>query len=694
MMLMAARNRQCNLFQRLFGVFLFAQMASATTFDVCARMGISVSRSTIEDYLALLGHSASDQIRELASKKRFLLIFDNINRTIRVWDAELGQRNVLQSGTAQIIVELHDNPDYEPKTFEIGLDPKVLEEARAKEVRRKLGLDILWERVSAGMDGTEEDWALHSLAVVADEAGPPLKHASEFVQARFAGPNAKRPQEARQTKFHVMETTDFNEADVSELPRLFEELLVNQCGMSKEDCEKFLSITGGDQNSAEKERVMKKFLADCPHGFERFGWLLPLIQLWHMGWADIERILKTHWGNKRDPSSFEVLNSWLRRKVKDVKRPDYYPALHLIFDTLRGDLLQCWRLILGTDDLKEYFRTADKPTITSDVLFEKAKVLVKRYLSAEAKDVALEGGPRAEAWFESSVPWSGKSDVPEPPEESTGRKKRKATSNQPFKGDLSLANRVQRMRDCMIHYSFQAAVADGDIGRVMEVLNIWVFTFAGSGKTKYTNELLELACNFEFEFTPQLKAIILDNWLVNITGWPGHWFPGDLLVEKHIKQLKKLAQRSDKTFGSFFFRRVVALNVRHLIDGTARLRAAVGLRPRTQLHRRKQQDTAMNELQRKFNEHKTHLFRPGRAYGFRAADNLAVGFNKLAADDEKRIRDFIDRTCREFGIGTFASHQPPSTDEENGEDEDDGAERFQDIQPNRMENGVLRLGDE
>lgn len=136
-----------------------------------------------------------------------------------------------------------------------------------------------------------------------------------------------------------METSDFNEADLGDLARLFEDILIAKGGMSKEDAEKFLAILGGDQSSTEKSRVLKKFLASCPHGFERFGWVLPLIQLWHMGWADIERVLKTHWGNKRDPSSFEVLNSWLKRKVRDVKRPDYYPALHLIFDTLRGDLL-------------------------------------------------------------------------------------------------------------------------------------------------------------------------------------------------------------------------------------------------------------------------------------------------------------------------------------------------------------------
>ena len=100
----------------------------------------------------------------------------------------------------------------------------------------------------------------------------------------------------------------------------------------------------------------------------------------------------------------------------------------------------------------------------------------------------------------------------------------------------------------------------------------------------------------------------------------------------------------------------------------------------------------MNELQRKFDEHNTHLFCPGRAFGFRAADDFAVGFNKLSANDEKRIRDFVDRTCREFGR---APALPSENDkDEESEDDGEGAGRFRDVRPNYKENAVVRPGDE
>ena len=76
---------------------------------------------------------------------------------------------------------------------------------------------------------------------------------------------------------------------------------------------------------------------DCTHGYSQYVWVLALIQLWHTGWADLERVLFTHWGSDSkgdvgDISTFRAVNILLRWKVKDTKCPDYYLAQGLIFD--------------------------------------------------------------------------------------------------------------------------------------------------------------------------------------------------------------------------------------------------------------------------------------------------------------------------------------------------------------------------
>src|SRR5882724_6138933 len=103
---------------------------------------------------------------------------------------------------------------------------------------------------------------------------------------------------------------------------------------------------------------------------------------------------------------------------------------------------------------------------------------------------------------------------------------------------------------------------------MMGCTKVWTFTFTGSGKNKYSNELLELTCNFEFEYTPALQELVKNNWLCNLSGIEGCWFGLDLLQEKNIKRLKKMAQRRDADFGGSFFQEIVALNVRAFIQAT------------------------------------------------------------------------------------------------------------------------------
>ena len=97
-------------------------------------------------------------------------------------------------------------------------------------------------------------------------------------------------------------------------------------------------------------------------------------------------------------------------------------------------------------------------------------------------------------------------------------------------------------------------------------MQVWTFTFTGSGRSKYSNELLEPTCNFEFEYSPELQTAVLNNWLCNLLGHDGCWFPMDLLQEKNIKQLKKMSQRQDATFGSDFFQEIIAVNIQAFLE--------------------------------------------------------------------------------------------------------------------------------
>jgi hypothetical protein len=206
---------------------------------------------------------------------------------------------------------------------------------------------------------------------------------------------------------HPLATSDHDEGSTEGNRKVLDDLLLNQLKMEKAEVNRLMVIVGSDQSTVEKLRTLKKFLESCPHGYSRYGWVLPLIQLWHMGWADLERVLSMHWGQTSgnngehgDMSSFYFTNAILKRKIKDVKRPDFYPTQAFIFDNLKVEILDCWksvsmfsicvqhhlqlcRVYLETNDLDKHF--SDHPTNIKDLL-KLASQLVTWYLTTEASE--------------------------------------------------------------------------------------------------------------------------------------------------------------------------------------------------------------------------------------------------------------------------------------------------------------------
>lgn len=122
---------------------------------------------------------------------------------------------------------------------------------------------------------------------------------------------------------------------------------------------------------------------------------------------------------------------------------------------------------------------------------------------------------------------------------------------------------------------------------------IWVFTFAGCGAHKYAGELLELVCNFTFEFPPALQLAQLNNWLVSVNGTD--CFPFDLVQEHHILNWKTAAQRSNTMFGSDLSD-LISRNVRNFNEVKKKLPSMLNLAPRSASHRVKQEAAAKSAL--------------------------------------------------------------------------------------------------
>lgn len=103
------------------------------------RIGLSVSSYTVRKVLRQLTESAQTSIRISAALRNFLFAYDNINPQRRVYDVEMGETDIMDSGTAAAF-KFVVTEDCDP---EVAFDAHALDKARAKPQRSQLRVEVL-----------------------------------------------------------------------------------------------------------------------------------------------------------------------------------------------------------------------------------------------------------------------------------------------------------------------------------------------------------------------------------------------------------------------------------------------------------------------------------------------------------------------------------------------------------------------
>jgi hypothetical protein len=96
LMLVLARNHRTNTFQKIIGVWSFAHSAAFGQYRALSRMGLSVSYNTVLSSLRTLSTNAQTEARKAAASHNFILIWDNINRAMKHFSPDLGERNTAE----------------------------------------------------------------------------------------------------------------------------------------------------------------------------------------------------------------------------------------------------------------------------------------------------------------------------------------------------------------------------------------------------------------------------------------------------------------------------------------------------------------------------------------------------------------------------------------------------------------------
>ena len=243
----------------------------------------------------------------------------------------------------------------------------------------------------------------------------------------------------------------------------------------------------------------------------------------------------------------------------------------------------------------------------------------------------------------------------------------KSKQKQPrlFQEDWALANSIIFLRDGILFLEVVRAIALGDIGRAWEVFKVvsyipqqrgasltmplfqvWIFTFAGSGNSHYAGYLVEMYCNLEHEYPKVTRDALLNNWLVNTQGKPGHFLEMDLMQEHFNHWLEELAQHKGKEFDDEWYREVLSMHVHHFLRLIQEFETNVHLTPRSKRHGEPHLDNELHEVINLCRKWDLHIRCNGRDFGFHSVDNFDQGYLKLAA--EGKLEQYIAKTMEEW----------------------------------------------
>ncbi|KAJ6506055.1 hypothetical protein DFH09DRAFT_1438577 [Mycena vulgaris] len=186
-----------------------------------------------------------------------------------------------------------------------------------------------------------------------------------------------------------------------------------------------------------------------------------------------------------------------------------------------------------------------------------------------------------------------------------------------FDGDRVVSNAILFLMEFGWWIELNYAVPEGDIGRVLEILKIYIFVFAGSSNQNYMGYMLDLYALLGFECSPDLKEALLNNWWMNLRGEIGTCIETDLMQEHYNRWLEDM----------------------HFLKIKEDIESAFELKRRSKSHTSPHLRDETKVLLRMYKEEELHLFRPGRSMGHAAINWFDRGFQRL---DDGKMKEYLD----------------------------------------------------
>ncbi|KAL0566093.1 hypothetical protein V5O48_015922 [Marasmius crinis-equi] len=375
-------NRYVNGYLSLpLGVQLFSSQAHSDIKCFLCRMGLSMSDASIRKALDFMTTSDREEMQQSVVEaaangdcdKSF--VFDNVQEHCSVYEGGVCRTSEMKVGTAGTAIKNEDCP------------------------RSSITVDSLLETINwANHHNTQ---ALYVVKTLINDIASLSKSYSKAISDRFRAPPLAihRIPDDRRTQIQPLGTNSEREIEIHGMKSCIEDF-VGQTGFAAVGVdEEVLEWVSGDGATFQTCQNLQKYLAPTALGNrETLRNKIVTPELWHTKDKALKAILETHAGpaTSSDPSSLSKLYALAGFKCPpNPKECNHYPTVRALETIWIAQILDCWRVEFGVDDLSAHFDVMD--TLPSlDELVRKASVIVQKYTSVGGYENVLSASLQAE----------------------------------------------------------------------------------------------------------------------------------------------------------------------------------------------------------------------------------------------------------------------------------------------------------
>ncbi|KAK6969585.1 hypothetical protein R3P38DRAFT_2814150 [Favolaschia claudopus] len=323
-------------------------------------------------------------------------IVDNVQYHDVIHEHGLGRENTMKVGTACTTFEFFD-PRSTPK---IMLCNRVCRQDRQNMTTESVYRSIDWNH-NLGITN------LHSVRVLA-EFSPHLSHLRTAISARFRTTYAKYRIPVHKTILQPLGTNSELETTTQGTQQALKDF-DKQMGIEPEKSDNILQWVRGDGASHATTLGLKKYLSTSLNIYDSCRNIISTPETWHTKATDLNACGSNHYGPaaSKDPSSLSrSSNAANMKRPTNLKKCDFYPTSRSMTLIWEAQVLDCWRVVLGVEDLYEHFeRLAETNSLpTLDELLVQASILRRRYASQTAYNESLSSSEYEAAKAEDRAP--------------------------------------------------------------------------------------------------------------------------------------------------------------------------------------------------------------------------------------------------------------------------------------------------